>query len=78
MAVIDPRFVVSSTPHGAATVLRAVNAIEHAIDAGIRAMRVAEARRRTRKAVNGLNARQLADIGLAPEAIDDVIERSIR
>ena len=78
MAVIDPRFVVSSSPMGAATVLRAVNAIEHAFDAGMRAVRVAEARRRTRNEIGRLSARQLSDIGLAPGALDEAVERRIR
>lgn len=78
MAVIDPRFVVSSSPQGAATVLRAVNAIEHAIDACFRAIRIAEARRRTRNELGRLSARQLNDIGLMPGALDEAVERRIR
>ncbi|MFT6887869.1 MAG: hypothetical protein ACJAWZ_004101 [Paracoccaceae bacterium] len=78
MAVIDPRFVLSSSPMGAATILRAVNAFEHAIDAGFRAVRLAEARRRTRTEIKRLSARQLTDIGLVPGALDEAVERRVR
>ncbi|MFT7038242.1 MAG: hypothetical protein ACJAW4_000944, partial [Paracoccaceae bacterium] len=64
MAVIDPRFVVSSSPMGAATVLRAVNAVEHALNACLRTLSLAQARRRTRSEIGRLSPRQLADIGL--------------
>lgn len=77
MAVIDPRFVVSSSPMGAATILRAVNALENAIDSGIRAVRLAEARRRTRTEIGRLSMRQLSDIGLMPGALDEAVERRV-
>ena len=78
MAVIDPRFAVSSSPMGAVTILRAVNAIEQGVEACIRALRLAEARRRTGNEIGRLSARQMDDIGLSADTMGATIERRIR
>jgi uncharacterized protein YjiS (DUF1127 family) len=77
MTLFVPNLSTSSTPMGAATILRVVNSVERVIDGLMAAVKLAETRRRTRAQLGRLTARQLADIGLEGQNLDDAIERRI-
>ncbi|MFT7039659.1 MAG: hypothetical protein ACJAW4_002369 [Paracoccaceae bacterium] len=55
-----------------------MNAVEHALNACLRTLSLAQARRRTRSEIGRLSPRQLADIGLVPGTLDEAVERRIR